>query len=147
MNRLFILALSGLLCSVACGPKKTTTTTASETTTQGSETANLSKFQKKLVETTIVNWEPSDGGGAQFLYTSLKFKADNSWKAAGMVKANFEEFPCTESGTWSVSSETGANGGTIEWTLKDTDCISREAGTTLRTLIEFSGGDYKISFR
>ena len=147
MNRMFILALSGLLCSFGCGPKKTPASAAGETPSAGSDTVNLSKFEKKLTDTTITNWEPSDGGGAQFLYNELNFKADKTWKAAGVVKANFEEFPCTESGTWSVSSENSANSGTLEWTLKDTDCISREPGLTLRTLIEFSGGDYKISFR
>ena len=147
MNRMSILVLSALVLGVGCGPKKSAESASTETSTADSQSTSLTKFQKKLVDTTISNWEPIDGSSVEFIYQALNFSADGTWKANGVVKADFEEFPCTETGIWSVTSEDSANSGVVEWTLKNSDCISRDPGVSLRTLIEFSGGDYKISFR
>ena len=140
-----IVFLSVLLTS-ACGSKKEAKPAAEKSASASSEAAGLSKFQKNLVGTEITDWEPTSNSGAQFIYHTLRFSADGTWTASGTVKADFEEFPCKESGSWSVSSEDG-NSGTVEWVLNETDCLMREKGVELRTHIDLSGGSYKISFR
>jgi len=141
------MVLSGVLLAGGCGSKKEAKPATEGVETHESAPATLTKFQQKLVETTITEWEPTSNSGAQFLYSSLSFQANGTWSADGVVKADFEEFPCSEKGLWTVTSEDNGSAGTVEWTLKETDCITREVGASLRTHISFSGGDYKISFR
>ena len=144
-NFVFLLTTCALM-TAGCEKKPAATAVDKEATTE-SKTGTLSKFQKKLVDTEITDWEPTSNSGAQFIYKTLGFNADGTWTASGVVKADFEEFECTESGTWTMVSETNATSGTIDWAVKETDCISREAGTSIRTLMDYSGGDYQISFR
>lgn len=146
MKRSLVIAAACTLLTVGCEKKPASTAVETEPAAE-TKTGNLSKFQKKLVETTITDWEPTSNSGAQFIYKTLEFKADKTWSASGVVRADFEEFECTEKGSWSIVSEANATSGTIDWTVGETDCISRESGTSIRTLMDFSGGDYQISFR
>jgi hypothetical protein len=147
MTRCFLFALTGLLCATGCGPKKDATTAVDKTSAAQNDNVALSKFEKQLVDAEISSWEPTSNSGAQFIYNTLSFNADGTWAADGVVKADFEEFPCTEKGIWKVGIEDNANAATVDWSVKSTDCIMREAGVSLRTHIDFSSGEYKISFR
>jgi len=146
MKRSMFVVAAFALMAMGCEKKPATSPVEKESTAE-TKTGNLSKFQKKLVETTITDWEPTSNSGAQFIYKTLQFTADGTWSANGVVRADFEEFECAENGTWSLVSEASATSGTIDWTVSKTDCIAREAGTSIRTVMDYSGGDYQISFR
>lgn len=147
MTRCILLVLSATLSTTGCGPKKAATSSTEAKSASTPSTSGLTKFQTNLVETKISDWEPTSNTGAQFLYNTLQFDGDGTWNAQGVVKANFEEFECTESGSWSVTSEESATSGTVLWDVKKTDCITREVGTEVRTHFDLSGGKYQISFR
>jgi len=147
-----LVILAGATLAVGCGKKKqvesSATSAVADATQSASENTPERKFKENLTQLKVANWEPTSNSGAQFIYNSLVFKADGSWSADGVVKANFEEFPCKEGGSWSVASIESASSGIIDWTLNSTTCITREKGIALRTHISILGSDkYKISFR
>ena len=101
-NFVFLLTTCALM-TAGCEKKPAATAVDKEATTE-SKTGTLSKFQKKLVDTEITDWEPTSNSGAQFIYKTLGFNADGTWTASGVVKADFEEFECTQKavlGQWS----------------------------------------------
>ena len=146
MRQLFLLSTAALMF-IGCGKKDTQSTAAVEATKVANTAVDSSGFAKRLVGIEVVNWEPTSNSGAQFKYSSLKFKEDGTWNASAVVTANFEEFACKEHGTWTVEDETSNTSATMEWSLMGTTCITREKGTSIRVLMTLSGSSYKISFR
>ena len=147
-----LVILAGVLLATGCGKKKQAESSAESAVGDAAQSAKDNtperKFKENLTQLKVTNWEPTSNSGAQFLYNSLVFKSDGTWAADGVVKANFEEFPCKESGPWSVVSVESGSAAVIDWTLTSTTCITREKGITLRTHINIlDGGKYKISFR
>jgi hypothetical protein len=106
------------------------------------------KFAEALLETTITGFRPSDSGGGKFEYNTLSFSADNTWKADGYVEIMDERMECTESGTWEMEPAESAKTATVAWTVAQTDCPSRESGTSLRVVMTLGkNGVEDLKFR
>ncbi len=109
---------------------------------------NSKKFAETLLGTTITGFRPSDSGGGKFEYNTLSFAADNTWKADGYVEIMDERMECTESGTWEMEPADSAKTATVAWTVTQTDCPSRETGTSLRAVLTLGkSGIEDLKFR
>ena len=155
MARLLIPAL--LLVSItACGKKDAPASAgdavADAAPAQKADVPDDSKsqaFSERLLKLNVNEFAPSDGGGAKFLYTSLSFKADNTWHAEGYVEADDERMDCKEDGTWTMEPAETETTAVVVWVVKKTTCISRETGDQTRALLTLSttGEIDKIAFR
>ena len=155
MSRPLMLALTGALVLVGCG-KKTTGTVAAAASKAGSSaiTAQLpdgkdaAAYAKRLVGTTVTNWEPTDGDGARLKYKEMTFDGTGHWTASAVLKAGFEEMDCTESGTWLLDRVDSATDGSMDWTIKQTNCGGRDEGHKIRVqMLMPTAGEYQINFR
>ncbi len=106
------------------------------------------KFGKRLLEANISNFRPSDAGGAKFLYTSLRFQADNTWKAEGYVEIDDERMECVETGKWSMEPAESDKVAVVAWSVDKTDCAGRDAGASLRAKVSIAkDGSVKTEWR
>jgi hypothetical protein len=155
MPRSLPMLLAGL-CLVGCGKKNAgpdaagavDTGDASAVTAQMPDGKDATSFAKKLIGTTITNWDPSDVTGASFKYNEMTFDESGHWTADATLKAGFEEIDCTESGSWVIDVVESANDATMTWNVQQTTCATREKGLVLRVqMLLPSAGQYKINFR
>ena len=95
---------------------------------------NSKKYAQKLLETEIKDFSPSDGAGAKFEYTSMKFAGDNTWSAEGYVEIADERMECTEKGKWTMEAATSATEATCRPSaMADTGrCPAESTWTTTR---------------
>jgi len=144
------------LLLVACGGKKAPAPTPAAETAPAEEPLSATMpdskeartFARKLVDTTVTNWQPISGSGAKFVYNELTFAPAGTWKATGFVEASFEKIDCAESGTWEIVEASSASQATMVWTVGKTTCPMREAGASTRVLVDLpKAGTYEISFR
>ena len=108
---------------------------------------NSKKYAQKLLETEIKDFSPSDGAGAKFEYTSMKFAGDNTWSAEGYVEIADERMECTEKGKWTMEAATSATEATVTWTLDTTDCPGRESGGETRAVLKLTKSGVEAIFR
>ena len=155
MNRcLALLALALIVPSTADAKKKKKDVTA-ETEEAAPEVKpdvpadkNSESFADALVGLTIDRFSPTDSAsGAKFLYTSLSFNADNTWRAEGYVEMMDEKMECPEVGTWSMDPAESDSKAAINLTINTTDCVSRETGHVSRYLATIEGGAIDVSYR
>ena len=105
------------------------------------------KYAQKLMETEIKDFRPSDGAGAKFEYTTMRFAADNTWMANGYVEIADERMECTEKGTWKMDPATSSSEATVTWTLDTTDCPGRDAGGEIRAVLKLTKSGVEAIFR
>ena len=106
------------------------------------------KFGAKLMSSTLVNFRPSDAGGATFQYDKMTFSADNSWTAAGWVEFDDEKMECTESGSWTMEAAESDKVANVTWAVAKTDCAGRESGSEVRAQLTLSkDGTIDAKFR
>jgi hypothetical protein len=104
-----------------------------------------SSFATLLVTTPVTNWSPTDD--RSFQYGNLTFLGDGTFIAAAALSAGGESVPCQEGGSWSVEAVESPTIGTIEMTLEDTDCATRQPGGTQRIRISREADYYRIAYR
>lgn len=148
-----LLLAGALVLGVGCGNKKTPDA-AADGGAPGGITATMPDgkdamgFAKKLVDTTVNDWEPISGGGdARFVYKDLTFAPDGTWKANAVLEASFEKIGCNETGTWSIESVDSVNDATMVWKVDKTNCPMREAGEQRVQMQLPKPGSYTINFR
>lgn len=142
---------------VACGKKQApepagdqpAAAPAGELTAEMPDTPEAKAFAKRLVETTVTDWDPLGGAsGVELRYKTLTFQPDGSWTAEAALTADFESFECKEVGTWSIDEAESDSAATMNWEVRKTTCPTREAGDALRVKMGIQkGGEYKIAFR
>lgn len=157
MTRVMTLALAALLVA-GCGKKGTTpdaaadaakNTVASEVTAKMPEGKDAAAYAKRLVATTVNNWEPmANSGGVKFQYDELTFAPTGTWNANATLEADFEEIPCSESGSWEIQEVENDTTATMLWTVTKTNCAMRNAGTEIRVQMLLPGTNkWTINFR
>lgn len=105
-------------------------------------------FARRLLQTPLNNFSPTDAAGAKFVYTNLVFSTGNTWAAEAYVEFDEMQIECTESGTWSMTPAQSSTTAGISWTVAKTDCAGREAGGEVRALMTLgSKGLDSIKFR
>ena len=104
-----------------------------------------SSFATLLVTTPVVNWSPTDD--RSFQYSTLTFSGQGTFTAAAALSAGGESVPCQESGSWSVEDVESPTIGTIEMTLTETDCATRDSGFTQRIRLSRETDHYRIAYR
>ena len=146
--------LTTLALLVACGGKKAPVAApaaAAETPAVASgdfpNDAATRGFVQKLTSTEITNFTANDAGGAKVVLSSVRFSADNTWKASGFVDAGEERMDCVESGTWTSDPAVSPAEATITWVIGATDCIGRDKGYSTRALITIDGDRVDIALR
>ena len=140
MNRCLVLIALALLVPSAADAKKKKKDVAAEEPQAAPEVKpdvpddrNSEAFADALVGLSIDRFSPTDSAsGAKFLYTSLNFNADNTWRAEGYVEMMDEKMECTEVGTWSMDPAESSSKAAINLTITTTDCVSRESGHVSR---------------
>jgi len=106
------------------------------------------KFGAKLVTASLLNFRPSDAGGATFQYDKMTFGADNTWTAAGWVEFDDEKMECTEAGKWTMEAADSDKVANVTWTVDKTDCAGRESGSEVRAQLTLSkDGTIDAKFR
>ena len=140
MNTFAFIFATSLL---ACGEKSGTTSApaaaaATNFTMELPDDGASRTFAETLVGGTTTNFAPTDSDGAAFEYTKLQFRPDGTWHAEGYVEAMDERMECTESGAWSMTAADSKTVATVSWTVKDTSCVGREAGTETRAQLTVS---------
>ena len=106
------------------------------------------KFGAKLMTATLVNFRPSDAGGATFQYDKMTFGADNTWTAAGWVEFDDEKMECNESGKWTMEAAESDKVANVTWGVDKTDCAGREPGSEVRAQLTLSkDGTIDAKFR
>lgn len=158
MNRnlsraLLLLGASFALSGPALAKKKkkkdkgATADVAAAATPVVPDDANSKKYAAKLLEVEIKDFSPSDGAGAKFEYTVMKFAGDNSWSADGYVEIADERMECVESGKWTMDAATSATEATVNWTVDKTDCPGRESGQETRAVLKLTKSGVEAIFR
>jgi len=139
MSRQLLLALVTLSFSTTAVAKKKKKKASEEQTEESvaySDTlpsdGTSKKFAESLIETSIKDFKPTDAVGAKFVYNTLAFAPDATWKADGYVEMMDERMDCTENGTWSMEAADSADVATISWVVATTDCAGRDAGVEIR---------------
>jgi hypothetical protein len=157
MSRTLFVALSAslMLAGTALAGKKkkskdvavaTPKAAAAVPTTPADATSK--KFGVKLMSSTLVNFRPSDAGGATFQYDKMTFGADNTWKAAGWVEFDDEKMECDESGNWTMEAADSDKVANVTWKVAKTDCAGREPGSEVRAQLTLSkDGTIDAKFR
>ncbi len=142
-----------LLTLAACGGKQAEPEVAAEPVAAINanipQDANSQSFAKALLGLNITNFRPSDAmGGAVLTYSSLSFRPDGSWHAAGQVAIGEDSMECNEQGSWSMEPADQATTATMTWSVETTDCAGRKAGTEQRVQMSIlANGQYKVLFR
>lgn len=154
MRQLITLATAiTSIAAMGCGPKAppVAAADAAASATQAitmEASGEALAFIKAWTATSVTNFTVAAGSGGDVVYGTLDFTPAGTWSASATFSAAGEEFPCTESGDWTVASADSASAATIEWTVTKTTCATRESGTTTRAAITLKkGGEYDISFR
>ena len=145
------VALAHLWPAVALAGKKkapeaAAPAVAEQVPTAAPDDAKSQKFLGALLEATLKNFSPSDGG-AQFKYDEARFSAGNVFVAKGFVEMDGERMDCTESGTWKMDPAESEKVAAVEWTLSKTDCAGREAGVSVRVRMTIDKGAISTEFR
>lgn len=153
MNRALIVVIAGLALT-ACGKKGASPDAAADSgaaalTAEMPAGKDAMSYAGKLVQTTVENWEPvSSTSGAKFVYNQMTFEPSGRWVASGYLEASFEKIDCKENGTWRIEEVTDDRTATMLWTVKTTNCPTREVGNELRVQMIIPENDkYKINFR
>lgn len=137
----------------ACGEKEETSTAAAEeAATESSSAVPADKasqqFAKKLFDLNIKGFRPVEGDGIKLEYSSMEFKPDGSWFATGAVSVADETMECKERGAWTMDPAVDANNADMSWTVEQTNCAGREAGTEQRLQMSIlDSGQFKVKFR
>ncbi|MBN1336323.1 MAG: hypothetical protein JXB39_10215 [Deltaproteobacteria bacterium] len=126
------MVLPLVLVLAACGPKEAPVQPVVEAGPQVPDDASSRRFGEKLVALEVINWSPTDGGAVQFVYNTLSFLRDNTWRADANVSILDEEVACMETGTWAMDPAQSDNTAAVDMTVDKTSCPGREAGTRLR---------------
>ena len=127
------------------GEEEAAAEAAPEPTTPGD--AASKKFAEGLVDATIQNFNPTDAQGATFVYVTMSFLPDNTWKAKGYVEIIDERMECAESGTWTMEPAESDTVATVNWTVDKTDCGGRDAGEKTRAQVTLQNGTIDVLFR
>ena len=110
--------------------------------------ATSKAYVGNLVDTTITNFRPVEGGGAVLNYDTMNFRPDGSRAAQGGVSIMEDTMECVEAGSWSMEPASSETVGVVSWTVDNTDCASRSPGSSTRAQITLEdGGRYKFQFR
>lgn len=110
--------------------------------------ANSKSFVEKLVKHNVTRFKPTDAGaGASFVYTSVDFRADNTWWAEAQMTADGETIDCKEQGTWEMDAASDEHTAAMTWTLNRSTCAGRPSADTLRLKVNIDKGEYRIVFR
>ena len=111
--------------------------------------ANSRRFAKGLVAAQIRDFSPTDAAtGATFVYQTMSFEPDNTWKSAGYVEVVDERMECTEAGHWSMEPAASPTEATVTWVVDKTDCPGREAGEKVRAVVKLlDDGGIDVIFR
>lgn len=146
-----LVALAHLLPTVALAGKKKAPEAAAPAAAEVPSTAAPAdaasqKFLEKLLETSLKNFSPSDGG-AEFKYDEARFLAGNQFTAKGFVEMDGERMDCTESGTWKMDAAESEKVAAVEWTVSKTDCAGRDAGVSVRVRMTIDKGAISAEFR
>jgi hypothetical protein len=105
-------------------------------------------FARALIKAEFTDFKPADAVGAVIQYDRLGFQADNTWQASGYVAFEDEKMSCSEGGTWSMDPADSETTATVAWTVAQTNCAGRTAGTEARAKITLEPGQPpQFSFR
>ncbi len=106
------------------------------------------KFGGQLMKIELTNFRPGDGGGAKFVYSSLKFAPDNTWQAEAYVEIDDEKMECIEKGGWTMEPAESEKIAVVAWKVETTDCAGRDAGSELRARLTLAkDGSVKTEWR
>lgn len=153
MSRL-LLALT-LLPLVACGPKKAPEPAAKHddggitSDTKLPDDADTRAFADHLIRHPIKNLKPSDGGGAEIMWTNVHFGPKNHFQATSTLAADNEVIDCEEDGDWEMNDKADSREkGIVEVTVTKSTCPGRPGNNKLRLLLtEGDGSNYTVVFR
>jgi hypothetical protein len=142
-----------LLALTACGNKEAPPEAGGEPTAAiksnipGDDMSQA--YAEKLMDLTLRNFKPSDAlGGAVLTYTSMTFRPDGSWYAAGSVAIGEDAMECEEQGTWLMEAASSQTTATMTWGIETTDCAGRKVGEEQRVQMSIlDNGQYKVLFR
>lgn len=137
------------LLAMGCGNKDGETTAAPvqaavKPTTPGD--ANSDRFAMDLVGLTITNIRPMSAGSARFVYETLDFQPDNTWRGEGYIEIAGERMDCVESGSWSMEPAESNSVAVMIWNVGSTDCINQTEGDR-RYRVTISGGSISLEYR
>ena len=134
---------------LGCGNKTPATTAAPAQAAVKPDTpgdANSEKFAMKLLAMNITNFRPMSTGSGRFIYSTLQFQGDNTWRGEGYIEIAGERMDCVESGTWSMEPAESATIAVMTWTVASTDCINQEEGDR-RYRVTIQGNDLSVENR
>lgn len=152
MSRILLPLL--LVSLVACGPKKSDGAGASpaagqdvEMPTDVPKDENSQAFARKLMKNQATNFKPTDASGASFVYKTLTFKPDMSWRAEAVMEADGETMDCAEMGSWTMDAADDEHSAMMTWKLGKTTCAGRPENNTMRVKVRIEKGEYTIQVR
>lgn len=134
---------------LSCGNKPPATTTAPAQAAITPDTpgdADSETFARKLIDMNITNFRPMSTGSGRFVYNTLQFQGDNTWRGEGYIEIAGEQMDCAESGTWSMEPAESATIAVMTWTVAATDCINQEQGDR-RYRVTIQGNDFSVENR
>jgi len=136
------------LAAIGCGKKDTATAAPvqAEVKPETPADANSEKFAAALIGLNITGFRPMDAGAGKFVYETLSFEADNSWRADGYIEIAGETMECAESGSWAMEPAESASIAVMTWTVGSTDCINMTEGDR-RYRVTLSGDDISVEAR
>lgn len=144
------LPLMLCLLAIGCGKKDSTSTAApAQAAAEKPDTpadAKSEKFGETLVGLSITDFRPLNAGSGKFVYNTLGFEADNTWRGEGYIEIAGETLECIESGTWSMEPAESATVAVMTWSVAETDCINQEPGDR-RYRVTISGSDISVEYR
>ena len=109
--------------------------------------ANSKVFVERLIRVEAKGFKPTDAPGAAFVYTSLDFRADNTWFAQAQMTAGGETIDCKEEGTWEMDAALDERTAPVTTKLTRSSCAGRPDNEILRLKIKIEKGEYTIVFR
>jgi len=142
-----------LLTLAACGGKQAEPEVAAEPApaiaSNIPQDAKSQAFAKALMGLDLSSFKPSDAlGGAVLTYSSMSFRPDGTWHAAGSVAIGEDSMECNEQGAWTMEPAEQASTATMMWSLETTDCAGRKSGNEQRVQMSIlKNGQYKVLFR
>jgi hypothetical protein len=134
---------------LGCGNKTPATTAAPAQAAVKPDTpedANSEKFATQLLAMNITNFRPMSTGSGRFIYNTLQFQGDNTWRGEGYIEIADERMECVESGTWSMEPAESATISVMTWTVASTDCINQSEGDR-RYRVTIQGNDLSVENR
>lgn len=105
------------------------------------------KFADHLVRNPIVNFKPTDGGGAELMFKTISFGAKNHWSANATLSAAGETVSCEEGGRWTLEKAESAEKAVINMETKKSTCAGRSGNDQYRVAVSIEGDNYTMVFR